>query len=149
MAIHPVPGPAYAILAAANGSNPQLASYSIAQAVSSLSSTANNLQASSLPVPNGFRVNPVHNTAFKAPAHKHAHHLHSIPPREKSTRTLIIDHMLWVHGALACQISNEFHSLFYVGRTRFAQARAELGMTDRTGGPQIPKLHPPSASRKL
>ncbi|EIW57646.1 uncharacterized protein TRAVEDRAFT_150218 [Trametes versicolor FP-101664 SS1] len=56
-------------------------------------------------------------TPFKAPAHKHAHHLHSIPPREKSTRTLIIDHLLWVHG-----------------RTRFAQARAELGMTDRTGG---------------
>ncbi|KZT01521.1 uncharacterized protein LAESUDRAFT_663708 [Laetiporus sulphureus 93-53] len=55
---------------------------------------------------------------FKAPAHKHAHHLHSIPPREKSTRTLIIDHLLWVHA-----------------RTRFAQARAELGMTDRTGGP--------------
>ncbi|KAK0194036.1 hypothetical protein F5146DRAFT_1033940 [Armillaria mellea] len=95
MAIHPVPGPAYAILAAANGSNPQLASYSIAQAVSSLSSTANNLQASSLPVSNGFRANTVHNTVFKAPAHKHAHHLHSIPPREKSTRTLIIDHMLW------------------------------------------------------
>ncbi|KAK0500194.1 hypothetical protein EDD18DRAFT_1102363 [Armillaria luteobubalina] len=122
MAIHPVPGPAYAILAAANGSNPQLASYSIAQAVSSLSSTANNLhqQASSLAVANGFRANTVHNnTAFKVPAHKHAHHLHSIPPREKSTRTLIIDHMLWVHG-----------------RTRFAQARAELGMTDRTGGPR-------------
>ncbi|KIL56816.1 hypothetical protein M378DRAFT_16745 [Amanita muscaria Koide BX008] len=55
---------------------------------------------------------------YKPPAHKHAHHLHSIPPREKSTRTLIIDHMLWAHG-----------------RTRFAQARAELGMTDRTGGP--------------
>lgn len=36
--------------------------------------------------------------AFRAPAHKHAHHLHSIPPREKSTRTLIIDHMLWAHG---------------------------------------------------
>ena len=60
-------------------------------------------------------------TTFTAPAHKHAHHLHSIPPREKSTRTLIIDHMLWVHG-----------------RTRFAQARAELGMTDRTGGPSSP-----------
>ncbi|KZT67431.1 hypothetical protein DAEQUDRAFT_812826 [Daedalea quercina L-15889] len=57
-------------------------------------------------------------TPFRAPAHKHAHHLHSIPPREKSTRTLIIDHLLWVHA-----------------RTRFAQARAELGMTDRTGGP--------------
>ncbi|KAF8175807.1 hypothetical protein BJ912DRAFT_1064082 [Pholiota molesta] len=60
-------------------------------------------------------------SSFRAPAHKHAHHLHSIPPREKSTRTLIIDHMLWVHG-----------------RTRFAQARAELGMTDRTGGPNSP-----------
>ncbi|KAJ3491336.1 hypothetical protein NLJ89_g11348 [Agrocybe chaxingu] len=60
-------------------------------------------------------------TSFRAPAHKHAHHLHSIPPREKSTRTLILDHMLWVHG-----------------RTRFAQARAELGMTDRTGGPSSP-----------
>jgi hypothetical protein len=59
-------------------------------------------------------------TAFRAPAHKHAHHLHSIPPREKSTRTLIIDHILWIHG-----------------RTRFAQARAELGMTDRTGGPNF------------
>ncbi|KAI0696932.1 hypothetical protein BC835DRAFT_1271180 [Cytidiella melzeri] len=58
---------------------------------------------------------------FKAPAHKHAHHLHSIPPREKSTRTLIIDHLLWVHA-----------------RTRFAQARAELGMSDRTGGTHSP-----------
>lgn len=54
---------------------------------------------------------------FRAPAHKHAHHLHSIPPREKSTRTLIVDHLLWVHA-----------------RTRTAQARAELGMADRTGG---------------
>ncbi|KAI0636014.1 hypothetical protein C8Q77DRAFT_1052976 [Trametes polyzona] len=62
-------------------------------------------------------IPPGNPTPFKAPAHKHAHHLHSIPPREKSTRTLIIDHLLWVHG-----------------RTRFAQARAELGMTDRTGG---------------
>jgi hypothetical protein len=59
--------------------------------------------------------------AFRPPAHKHAHHLHSIPPREKSTRTLIIDHLLWVHS-----------------RTRFAQARAELGMTDRTGGSSSP-----------
>ena len=58
---------------------------------------------------------------FKAPAHRHAHHLHSIPPREKSTRTLIIDHLLWVHS-----------------RTRFSQARAELGMTDRTGGSSSP-----------
>ncbi|KIM40711.1 hypothetical protein M413DRAFT_11545 [Hebeloma cylindrosporum] len=60
-------------------------------------------------------------SSFRAPAHKHAHHLHSIPPREKSTRTLIIDHMLWVHA-----------------RTRFAQSRAELGMTDRTGGQGSP-----------
>ncbi|KLO17084.1 hypothetical protein SCHPADRAFT_937281 [Schizopora paradoxa] len=49
---------------------------------------------------------------FKAPQHKHAHHLHSIPPREKSTRTLILDHLLWMHA-----------------RTRLQQARAELGMT--------------------
>ena len=60
-------------------------------------------------------------TPFKPPAHKHAHHLHSIPPREKSTRTLIIDHLLWVHA-----------------RTRTAQARAELGMADRTGGMHSP-----------
>ncbi|KAL1724566.1 hypothetical protein EV715DRAFT_245136, partial [Schizophyllum commune] len=52
-------------------------------------------------------------TRFRAPAHKHAHHLHSIPPREKSTRTLILDHILWVHAL-----------------TRLAQARAELGMSD-------------------
>lgn len=52
-------------------------------------------------------------TRFRAPAHKHAHHLHSIPPREKSTRTLILDHILWVHAL-----------------TRLAQARAELGMTN-------------------
>ncbi|PPQ74625.1 hypothetical protein CVT24_004173 [Panaeolus cyanescens] len=69
----------------------------------------------------GAPVSSKSQTAFRAPAHKHAHHLHSIPPREKSTRTLIIDHMLWVHG-----------------RTRFSQARAELGMTDRTGGPNSP-----------
>ncbi|VDC07662.1 unnamed protein product [Peniophora sp. CBMAI 1063] len=60
--------------------------------------------------------------AFRAPAHKHAHHLHSIPPREKSTRTLIIDQLLWAHA-----------------RTRFAQARAELAMTDRTGGRGSPR----------
>ncbi|EJD49530.1 hypothetical protein AURDEDRAFT_161087 [Auricularia subglabra TFB-10046 SS5] len=35
---------------------------------------------------------------YQAPAHKHAHHLHSIPPREKSTRTLILDHLLWMHA---------------------------------------------------
>jgi hypothetical protein len=46
-------------------------------------------------------------------AHKHAHHLHTIPPRQKSTRTLILDHMLWLHA-----------------RTRFSQVRAELGLAD-------------------
>ncbi|KAF7374483.1 hypothetical protein MSAN_00332600 [Mycena sanguinolenta] len=102
---------------------------SIAQTVSNLNSTATNLAASSAnlapPVSganaSGSSSNP-NAKVFRAPAHKHAHHLHSIPPREKSTRTLIIDHMLWVHG-----------------RTRFAQARAELGMTDRTGGPGTPQ----------
>ncbi|KAF9056832.1 hypothetical protein BDP27DRAFT_1433491 [Rhodocollybia butyracea] len=83
---------------------------SLAQAVSS----ARAFQAEAGP----SRTAETNPNRFKAPAHKHAHHLHSIPPREKSTRTLIIDHMLWVHA-----------------RTRFAQARAELGMTDRTGGP--------------
>ncbi|KAJ3932235.1 MAG: hypothetical protein NXY57DRAFT_894584, partial [Lentinula lateritia] len=83
---------------------------SLAQAVSS----AKAFQAEAGP----SRAGGTNPNSFKAPAHKHAHHLHSIPPREKSTRTLIIDHMLWVHG-----------------RTRFAQARAELGMSDRTGGP--------------
>lgn len=67
---------------------------------------------------------------FKAPAHKHAHHLHSIPPREKSTRTLILDHMLWIHA-----------------RTRLRQARAELGMSGilarQEGSPQIMAQLPP------
>ncbi|KAF8145414.1 hypothetical protein K438DRAFT_1991820 [Mycena galopus ATCC 62051] len=105
---------------------------SIAQTASNLYSTATTLAASSanLAPPasganaSGSSSNP-NAQVFRAPAHKHAHHLHSIPRREKSTRTLIIDHMLWVHG-----------------RTRFAQARAELGMTDRTGGPGTPQyLH--------
>ncbi|GLB40540.1 hypothetical protein LshimejAT787_0804110 [Lyophyllum shimeji] len=89
-------------------------SFSVPQLSVNYPSTPNRPPA---PVPSGSKPR----TAFRAPAHKHAHHLHSIPPREKSTRTLIIDHMLWVHG-----------------RTRFAQARAELGMTDRTGGPSSP-----------
>ena len=80
-------------------------------------STANGPSAAT---PSGIGK-PNSQPIFKAPAHKHAHHLHSIPPREKSTRTLIIDHLLWVHS-----------------RTRFAQARAELGMTDRTGGSSSP-----------
>ncbi|KAF9260033.1 hypothetical protein L218DRAFT_1079564 [Marasmius fiardii PR-910] len=91
-------------------------SFSISKAVSNLQSTANSFHASGSPTSNAHASTS--RATFTAPAHKHAHHLHSIPPREKSTRTLIIDHMLWVHG-----------------RTRFAQARAELGMTDRTGGP--------------
>ena len=74
---------------------------------------------------------------FKPTAHKHAHHLHSIPPREKSTCTFVIDRMLWVHGTLHPYLS--FGRLNYIaGRTRFAQATAELSMTDRTGGPSLP-----------
>ncbi|KAF7305936.1 hypothetical protein HMN09_00747800 [Mycena chlorophos] len=100
--------------------SPTSSTSNVAQNVSALSSTASNLAASSSgTAAPGTNTNP---SAFRAPAHKHAHHLHSIPPREKSTRTLIIDYMLWVHG-----------------RTRFAQARAELGMTDRTGGPGTPQ----------
>jgi hypothetical protein len=38
-------------------------------------------------------------SVFRVPGHKNAHHLHSIPLREKSTRTLIVDYMLRVHGA--------------------------------------------------
>ncbi|KAF8317843.1 uncharacterized protein EI90DRAFT_3158662 [Cantharellus anzutake] len=56
---------------------------------------------------------------YKAPAHKHAHHLHSIPPKEKTVQTLILDHMLWLHS-----------------RTRFNQVRSELGM--QTGSPEGP-----------
>ncbi|KAG8896434.1 hypothetical protein FRC00_005976 [Tulasnella sp. 408] len=48
---------------------------------------------------------------FQGPQHRHAHHLHSIPPKEKTTRTLILDHLLCLHA-----------------RARFAQARAELGL---------------------
>jgi hypothetical protein len=56
--------------------------------------TTNKTGSSALTVASTSQKTP----AFRAPAHKHAHHLHSIPPREKSTRTLIVDHMLWVHG---------------------------------------------------
>lgn len=70
---------------------------------------------------NNIPIHPPTPAPFKAPAHRHAHHLHSIPPREKSARTLIIDYQLWTHA-----------------RTRFAQARSELGMTDRTGGHSSP-----------
>ena len=55
--------------------------------------------SSSSPIPSVSSSN-IAQSSFRAPAHKHAHHLHSIPPREKSTRTLIIDHMLWVHGKI-------------------------------------------------
>ncbi|KAI9066254.1 hypothetical protein FKP32DRAFT_394204 [Trametes sanguinea] len=96
-------------------------SYTGAAQSSSFDMSAYLRQPSSSPVMQRAAIPPANPTPFKAPAHKHAHHLHSIPPREKSTRTLIIDHLLWVHG-----------------RTRFAQARAELGMTDRTGGPSRP-----------
>jgi hypothetical protein len=88
-----------------------------------LAPTQQQLSSFSLQQPNYASPSNVprpraNSTAFRQLAHKSAHHLHSIPPREKSTRSLIIDYILWVHG-----------------RTRFAQARAELGMTDRTGGP--------------
>ncbi|KAF8910473.1 hypothetical protein CPB84DRAFT_1763776 [Gymnopilus junonius] len=90
-----------------------------------VASSSSNLTAATPGAFPGGPASVLPQTSYRAPAHKHAHHLHSIPPREKSTRTLIIDHMLWVHG-----------------RTRFAQARAELGMTDRTGGPSSPNyLH--------
>lgn len=56
---------------------------------------------------------PSNAASFVPLAHKHAHHLHTIPPRQKSTRTLILDHILWLHA-----------------RTRFSQARAELGLLD-------------------
>ncbi|KAG6862024.1 hypothetical protein C0995_008212 [Termitomyces sp. Mi166 len=97
-------------------SGPGISSFSLPQSTTSYLSAP----SSSAPLPPSTPV-PAPRVTYKAPAHKHAHHLHTIPPREKSTRTLIIDHMLWVHG-----------------RTRFAQARAELGMTDRTGGPSSP-----------
>lgn len=54
---------------------------------------------------------------FVAPAHPQSHHLHTLPPREKTTRTLILDHTAWRHG-----------------RTRFAQGRCELGMKVRIKG---------------
>ncbi|KAJ8516628.1 hypothetical protein ONZ45_g6099 [Pleurotus djamor] len=93
--------------------------FNIAPSVSRLPSTSTSTSSAQIPqASTSFAQPKAQSSTYKPPAHKHAHHLHSIPPREKSTRTLIIDHMLWVHG-----------------RTRFAQARAELGMTDRTGGP--------------
>lgn len=101
----------------AQGSNQgQQPTFSGSQFVPNLSAAANTVTS----LPSGSNSASSTNT-FKAPAHRHAHHLHSIPPKEKSTRTLIIDHMLWVHA-----------------RTRHAQARAELGMTDRTGGQNSP-----------
>ncbi|KAG9126021.1 hypothetical protein FRC07_005199 [Ceratobasidium sp. 392] len=51
---------------------------------------------------------------YVPPAHPHSHHLHSIPPRDKSTRTLILDHLLWMHA-----------------RARFGAARGELGVGTR------------------
>jgi hypothetical protein len=62
--------------------------------------------SSSSPIASGSSSN-LAQSSFRAPAHKHAHHLHSIPPREKSTRTLIIDHMLWVHGNIFKSIQRE------------------------------------------
>ena len=63
------------------------------------------------PAPAPIIVDATGSVSYKAPAHKHAHHLHSIPPREKTAKTLILDHMLWQHI-----------------RARFLQARSELGL---------------------
>lgn len=79
--------------------------------------------------------------SYKAPAHKHAHHLHSIPPRDKTAKTLILDHMLWQHT-----------------RARFLQAHSELGLAtsgsgsgssarDRTDHPGVDAAGPPDAAR--
>ena len=68
---------------------------------------------------------------FIAPAHPQSHHLHTLPPREKTTRTLILDHTAWRQG-----------------RTRFAQGRCELGMTvrfkggERAASTEIPEKRP-------
>lgn len=45
-------------------------------------------------------------------AHNNAHHLHSIPPAHKSTKTMILDHLLHLHA-----------------EARLAQVSAELGLT--------------------
>ena len=63
------------------------------------------------PAPAPIIVDAAGSVPYKAPAHKHAHHLHGIPPREKTAKTLILDHMLWQHT-----------------RARFLQARSELGL---------------------
>ncbi|KAG8991675.1 hypothetical protein FRB94_012319 [Tulasnella sp. JGI-2019a] len=62
-------------------------------------------------------------TTFKPPQHKHAHHLHSIPPREKSTRTLILDHMLWLHS-----------------KARFGQVSVELNLDGEKSVPAAKAL---------
>lgn len=64
------------------------------------------------PAPASIITDAVGSVSYKAPAHKHAHHLHNIPPREKTAKTLIVDHMLWQHT-----------------RARFLQARSELGLS--------------------
>jgi hypothetical protein len=70
------------------------------------------------------KVGAAKNPQYKAPAHKHAHHLHSIPPREKSTRTLIIDHMLWVHGRSP---NHKFRVQVFYGFTRQDEIRPGAG----------------------
>jgi hypothetical protein len=57
-------------------------------------------------------IPPTAAAAVSPVASKHARHLHSIPPRQKSTKSLILDHLLWLH-ALA----------------RIAHVGAELGMS--------------------
>ncbi|KAF8588221.1 hypothetical protein K439DRAFT_668773 [Ramaria rubella] len=88
---------------------------STAGGVSSLSIKRPIVSFSSVPNP-AIAVPVTHQPStgkqhFVAPAHPQSHHLHTLPPREKNTRTLILDHTAWRHG-----------------RTRFAQGRCELGM---------------------
>lgn len=76
--------------------------------------------APAVPKPAPIIVDPASLVSYRAPEHKHAHHLHSIPPREKTAKTLILDHMLWQHM-----------------RARFLQARSELGLSPASSQPHL------------
>lgn len=75
-------------------------------------SLQSTVPTTSVPSNTNQNVNPPPSKHFVAPAHPQSHHLHTIPPREKTTRTLILDHTAWRQS-----------------RTRLAQGRCELGMT--------------------
>ena len=66
----------------------------------------------------GFGGFPGTGTPFRAPAHKHAHHLHSIPPREKSTRTLIIDVVAVTERAISLEQLLAADEVFVASTTR-------------------------------